>query len=308
MIKLYALKDVLNSGDEKITNITKVENKVVVSVIDGKYPLIEVNLDNKDDINNTNDVNDVNDENSIIKIVTPYCKLKILKGYDITNVCNLNRTDGICLIQRHKFDLFYLDNFSNEMEVSNVINQNKVELIDFIINDINKKNNFCKCPACYRIVGVFEMCEFNVMIQLICHHKKKNQIFILRYCFDKRLCGLFKTVENNIVATFDLYKICRLNKMSRKYSRNSIVTSVTTNGVDAVHILSSNGHKGHVWSFKYFHSLLYFGTLIYRHKLSHDPRGLTCVASNDVYDKILCLCDDKIDRRNLYYSIQLKKI
>jgi len=250
----------------------------------------------------------------------------------ITNAKFINRLRDspkeLCIIPKNQFSVVLISENRSKIEQKYFSINNDTDLREQVVELINNKyTDVCKCRECYHLAGFVQLCEFNLIVQLICSHThSQRKIFILTSSMEKHNGGPTVPLKHtSVLAVIDFYRLCRNNKIKRDIAISSVITSVAFNGHDQLYFISSYGKRGHVWSVPYFFGLNFFGVPVLLTKLNHSPRGV-CVLKynkNYIYDdykeksennldmnvtsaeKLLVVCDSKI--KFTYYSILIKK-
>lgn len=209
--------------------------------------------------------------------------------------------NGFVVIPKHKFDLMYL---SIDEELKSIIPENKQSLHDYIVDTIintslinDSFSSICSHKECYHLIGFVELCGFNLIVQQICSHTqneshfRNKQLFIFNSTIDIQNMCISNTV---LLKSFDLILLFKGIGMKQTEIEKSIVTSVSTNGINELIFLTTSGVHGRLWKVSYFSSLRFFGIpeLKINSQLKYSPRGVTYVDNDDLKDKqILIICD-----------------
>jgi hypothetical protein len=235
----------------------------------------------------------------------------------------------LCYVPKSQFSITLLHKNRLLIEQKNFVIDGDINLRENVVKVITDKySDVCKCSECYHLVGFIQICEFNMIVQLLCNHgKSQRKIFIMQSSMEnieeKKYISLKHTTVLNVI---DFYRLCKNNKIHRDISTTSVITSVVTNGYDQLYFSSSYGKRGHLWSVPYFFGLNFFGVPTLLSKLNHSPRGVCLLKHDDnyVYDecdddtnkfefdkhnknfeKLLVVCDSKV--KFTYYNIIVKK-
>lgn len=305
--KLHSkLGDHINKGSH-ITNIATIDSdSVVISLTNNdNKPLITVNLTNDkgrihlgDHVKTLQNSRFLCNSSTFVdgglhshdKDIKDIKDIKYVNKIKISQDCPIQENDLI-VIPKHKFEL---------EDITFDGNHNLKKAVIEAISDKNPK--ICTHKDCYHLVGFIELHEFNLVVQFICNHsenRKQKKIFIMKSTLiGKKLLGM------SVFGVIDFMGLCKTYKLSNS-SKNSLITSVTTNGKDEIYLVSSYGKHGHVWAIPYFFGLNYLGAPILLTKLDDSPRGITVVSHND-NEQLLVICDNIEKEKLVYYSISKK--
>lgn len=286
----HSVNEKLIKSHSTITNVmADTDNKIIISSIDNKYPLV------KYDANiNTLSKKSIKLENceAIKELTSTHVKF-------IGNICD----DIKCVVPKHQFQLITVNkkHETNHITIGNThnIRHNLVETI------LNSNPELCKCHECYHLVGFVNICEFNIVIQLMCEHKSSMRaIIIMKSTLDKNCMSLFNT---SVLSVIDFFTTCRNNNFHKKIPSKSVITSVTSNNFDKIYLLSSYGKKGHVWVIPFFSGLNFLGTPALITQLNSYPRGITIMNKDIVCnnDKTILFVVCNTDKKLTYYTIMM---
>ena len=284
----HSVNEKLINSESTITNVmADHDNKIIISSIDNKYPLVKYDT-------NMCDVDHLIKRKSI-----KLDNCEVIKELSSTNVKFIGNIcqDIICVVPKHQFQLITL----KKQAVKHIsINNNHNVRHDLVEIITNSNHELCKCHECYHLVGFVNICEFNIVIQLMCTHKSSmRSIIIMKSTLDISSMCLFNT---SVLSVIDFFTTCRNNDLHKKVPEKSVITSVTSNKCDKIYVLSSYGKKGHVWVIPFFSGLNFLGTPGLITQLNSYPRGITCMNKNINNNTVLfvvCNTDNKLT----YYTV-----
>lgn len=209
-----------------ITNITcSDDQEVVISLLKNELPLIKSHYENKED------------ENVIIK--GDVKSINKLHDVNIKFVGKLRSTKNeYVVVPIDKFELIHVDEHENHKSTV-VSTEDGKDLHSSIVDVISEYDpKICKHQGCFDLVGFVELCEFNLIVQYICHHTASRKIFIMRNGFTRST----KTIHSiSVFGCIDFKRVCKINKISKDTAKKSIISSVTSNGQNQIYFISTSG-------------------------------------------------------------------
>lgn len=269
----HPINEKIINSTSTITNVVADGNDIIISSMDNKYPLARYQTKvNKKGIIKLGDC-------AVIKELSS-TNVKFIGTVDNNDEKNEKNEKIICVVPKHQFQLITIK------DAKNITINNNPNIRHHIVETIlNSNPDLCKCHECYHLVGFITLCEFNIVVQLICEHKSTARaIIIMKSTLDKKKLVLYNT---SVLSVIDFFTLCNSNNFHEKVSAKSIITSVTSNNCDKIYFLSSYGKKGHVWVVPFFSGLNFVGTAGLMAYLKNSPRGLTLINKYNKYNKYI---------------------